>query len=96
MDEQALDEHLEALASEPRRRLLLALVDRPTLGVPEDVILRSDADDEHEELALRHCHVPKLADHGYVEWDRKSGELSRGPAFDSIERVLLSVCALDR
>lgn len=51
-----------------------------------DVLTRSQGDDSA--LMLKHVHLPKLEEAGYVEWDRRSGGLSKGPRFDEIEPLL--------
>ena len=39
-------------------------------------------------LRVRHVHLPKLADHGFVEWDRDAHVVARGPRFDEIRPLL--------
>lgn len=36
-------------------------------------------------MRLRHNHLPRLEDAGYIEWDREEETVSRGPAFGEIE-----------
>ena len=46
-------------------------------------------DDADETLVrLHHVHLPKLADFGFVEWDRDAHVVARGPRFDEIRPVL--------
>lgn len=40
------------------------------------------------EIDLYHCHLPKLAEAEYVEWDPGTGEISAGPRFDEVEPLL--------
>ena len=80
-----LDSMLDALGNEARRSILLALRhDAP--GTILDVSDRST--DTEEAIQLYHTHLPKLAEDGYVEWDRDSNTLSRGPRFPDIEPLL--------
>lgn len=39
-------------------------------------------------LELEHNHLPRLTEAGYVEWDRETGELSRGQNFEEIAPIL--------
>lgn len=39
-------------------------------------------------LSLTHVHLPKLADVGFIEWDRESGDLSKGPNWEEIAPLL--------
>lgn len=84
----------EALADPYRRQLLLALFEEN----PQDC---DDLDPLHllnqgtttDDLAatqinLDHVHLPKLEDMGYIEWDRESGELSKGPSWEEIAPLL--------
>ncbi|WP_226003984.1 DUF7344 domain-containing protein [Natrinema salinisoli] len=42
-----------------------------------------------EELLLKHqIHLPKLAEYGFVEWDRDEHVVTRGPRFDDVRPVL--------
>lgn len=52
-----------------------------------------DRGSDRLETQLRHTHLPKLANHDVIEWDRETMTVSRGTEFDSIEplvRLLLS------
>ncbi|WP_458189837.1 DUF7344 domain-containing protein [Haladaptatus sp. NG-WS-4] len=48
------------------------------------------ADDELRRLEtqLRHVHLPKLADDGYIEWNPGTETIRRGPNFDDIAPLL--------
>ena len=37
---------------------------------------------------MKHTHIPKLADMGFVEWDRETGTLSKGTNWSEIEPLL--------
>lgn len=46
-------------------------------------------DDADEDLIrLRHVHLPKLDDYGFVEWDRSAHVVARGPRFDELRPLL--------
>ena len=46
-------------------------------------------DDADETLVrLRHVHLPKLADFGFIEWDRGARVVTRGPRFEEIRPLL--------
>lgn len=84
----------EALANPYRRQLLLALFDEnprhdDTLD-PLDLLAERRATDERAtiHLQLTHSHLPKLADMGFIEWNRESGELSKGPNWKEIAPLL--------
>lgn len=46
---------------------------------------------EQTKVSLCHHHLPKLADCGIVTWDQSRGEVSPGPAFDTVESLLRSL-----
>jgi predicted transcriptional regulator len=77
-----LDDCLRVLGHERRREVIVALVDATPL--------RTDtlAEDERRKLALIHNHLPVLADSGYVDWDRETGRIRRGPRFDEADALL--------
>ena len=82
-----LDQLFEAL-SHPYRRRILSLVaeSNPCDEVefaPEDLALDSD-DTELTTLALYHSHLPKLDAAGFIEWDRDTHVIQRGPRFDEV------------
>lgn len=85
-----LDEQLEAIAHAHRRRLLFSLLEsNPRSEVPAELDGGPD-DSGHRELliAMRHTHLPKLEERGYVRWDRQNGRVTKGPRFDEVEPLL--------
>ena len=70
------------------RRLILLLLKQEMIETKADVMMRGDNDTDNGEIALTHTHLPKLADAGYIVWDRDTGEISKGPRFDEIEPLL--------
>jgi predicted transcriptional regulator len=85
-----LDEQLSVLSNHHRRRLLVALAQRtpqsdrlaPSRG------LATDGGDENQTIAMQHVHLPKLADHGFIDWDQDAQRVTKGPRFDEIEPLL--------
>lgn len=80
------DQILDAMG-DPHRRLLLHLLNNDELEDKTDVMFRG-GDEEGVNIALRHNHLPKLADGRFIEWDRDTGEISKGPRFHEIEPLL--------
>jgi hypothetical protein len=77
-----IDRIFEILCSRCRRIVLL-LLHNGTVETKSDVM--SQAQGEIDEVTLVHTHLPKLAEAGYVDWNRATGELSKGSCFDEIE-----------
>lgn len=84
----------EALANRYRRQLLLALFEANPQDDgdldPLDLLKQGEttADLDVTQVELHHAHLPKLADMGFIEWDRESGELSKGPNWNEIAPLL--------
>lgn len=81
---ERVDEMLEFLADHKRRAALL-LLKRGAVESESDLLYRGK---KETKAALVHTHLPKLAEAGYIEWDRESGTIEKGPAFDEIEPLL--------
>lgn len=85
-----LDDMLAVLANRHRRHLLVALNDQnpqTEVGTPDGV----EVDGERLtalRLEMRHNHLPRLEDAGYIEWDQDLHVVTKGPAFDQIRPVL--------
>jgi len=83
---------LAILSDKYRRELLLALLaenpqeddDRDPLNVIDD-----DIEPEVLEIELFHKHLPKLESAGYIEWNRETGKISKGPDWADIEPLLV-------
>lgn len=91
----SLTELFEMLSHEYRRRILVAVA-RENPQDEDDITSESiadghEGDDDTLELLtqqLYHTHLPKLDDAGFVDWDRESGRITRGPRFEEIEPLL--------
>lgn len=85
-----LEDALEALSNVHRRRLLLELRDDNPRG---EVPLSSLETTHGERLAIEmtHVHLPKLERSGYVEWDRETETVHRGPQFEELDLLLDAV-----
>jgi hypothetical protein len=88
---KAWDRVFKALLAEPRRQLIVALLDAPpnqSVPLPESAmnpnippnvkIIRQE---------LHHQHLPMLADCGFVDWETDPLVASRGPKFDEVAVV---------
>ena len=85
-----LDEQLSVLSNHHRRQLLVALAQRtpqPDRLAPSRA-LAADGGDEDQTIAMQHVHLPKLADHGFIDWDQDAQRVTKGPRFDEIEPLL--------
>ena len=78
-----LAESIVAVTSEPNDGDSFDDAASPSLAVepPHDSV----------SVALVHNHLPRLVDHGVVEWDPRSGDVVRGERFDDIVPYLESL-----
>ena len=90
MPDKAPDLAFRALANSHRRQLLLALLERnPQAEVSVSDEIRLDQSEEEElRSKLYHTHLPRLEQHGYIEWDRKTRTVRKGPNFEEIRPLL--------
>lgn len=81
------DDQLDAIAHVQRRKVLVALLeDNPRADSPGaigDTVAAVD-----RPVSMRHVHLPKLEDLGFIDWDRRTHEVRQGPRFDEIEPLL--------
>ena len=83
------DDMVDALADVQRRKLLIALGehnpqdDSPTVIDPD-----GETDALERALAMDHVHLPKLANYGFIEWDRVENEVTKGPNYEEIRPLL--------
>ncbi|QUJ73793.1 hypothetical protein [Haloarcula marismortui] len=80
----------DCLRAETRRRLLVALLecDPQEHVVASDALQPTDRDPSEIHIELKHIHLPKLADAGYITRGSDPYVISRGPRFDAVESVL--------
>jgi hypothetical protein len=76
-----------ALADASRRSVLCELLDGQQIELTS-VLTDGGNEDDKRRVGLHHRHLPMLADAGYVEWDRESGQVRRGPRFDEVEPLV--------
>ena len=86
----SFDGMLNALSNVQRRKLLVALLEHNPQEVSPVVIIDDDSEQTaHEQIVeMNHVHLPKLADYGFIEWDRENEKVSKGPAFDEIRPLV--------
>jgi len=81
-----LDSMMEALGDRVRRTILLHLLEGATeIGVQ---VLEDRIDEPNIHTKLHHQHLPKLEHAGYIEWDKTTGSVGRGPSYFEIEPLL--------
>ena len=82
----------KALSAEPRRQIIVSLLDAPpnqSVSLPEHAMNPDvPANPEKLQQELYHCHLPLLADQGFVNWETEPLVASRGPQFDELAVVL--------
>jgi len=83
------DEMVEALADVQRRKLLVALMEHnPQNDSPVVITDEKDANVVDRLVSMRHVHLPKLAEAGFIEWDEASHEVAKGENFEEIRPLL--------
>lgn len=93
-DSASLDAMFDVLCKSYCRCILLAVSDHNPRKEDEftpDAFAPDGADDDELErlkLELFHSHLPKLAEKGYIEWNRDTETIRRGPNFDDIAPLL--------
>lgn len=94
------DVALQLLADHHRRTILQIVREGDQKPVPLSVLISqltdADATSTHHSIdpesetlvALAHNHLPKLDDHGVVEFDQTANTVAPGPEFDAVEPLL--------
>ncbi|WP_096391375.1 hypothetical protein [Halopenitus persicus] len=82
------DRIFKALSAEPRRQLIVSLLDTPpnqSVPLPESAVMPNlPTDPEVLRMELYHVHLPMLADNDFITWETDPLTASRGPQFDEI------------
>lgn len=84
------DEALDALGHIQRRKLLIALLEpNPQSDSPAVPGSTSDEIAELENFVeMKHVHLPKLVEYGFIEWEKEQNEVRKGPDFVEIRPLL--------
>lgn len=91
-----LDRFFEALADDHRRRVLICLQCRGTVGLQDLADFLADQEDidrggeafERLQINLVHLHLPKLADHGLLSFDQRTNTISDESLPKAVEEIL--------
>ena len=88
--EISFDEIMDALGDVQRRKLLVALLEHNPQDDAPVVIADSESESDTVErlVTMRHTHLPKLVDYGFIEWNEDTHEVMKGPNFDEIRPLL--------
>lgn len=78
---------LEDLAHRHRRLVLLSLREN-RLETTADLVGDVDGNTSELRIELEHRHLPKLADSGYIRWNRETGAIEKGEHFHEVEPFL--------
>lgn len=85
------DNIFRALAHEQRRTLLVDVLREH----PQDVVVEAPARERavtdaerREKLVMYHSHLPKLEAYGFIEWNKDTHEVGKGPRFENIRPLL--------
>lgn len=81
----------KALAAEPRRQLIVSLLDTPPgqpVPLPESAVNPNiPADPEELRQELYHRHLPMLADREFINWEAEPLTATRGSQFEQVATV---------
>ncbi|MWV39351.1 hypothetical protein [Natrialba sp. INN-245] len=93
------NEVFEALSAEPRRQLLMTLLNAPAgrrVLLPDAAVGPAESVDLSERrLELAHRHLPLLSQRGFVDWATDPFCAQRGERFDEVAAVVGIVHAND-
>lgn len=91
-DKPSMDTVLDVLAARYRRRLLMALLEHNPQDDDDTQIPIDEALDEEDakslRIAIKHGHLPKLEELGFVEWSRDENLVRKGPRFEDVKPLL--------
>ena len=85
-----VDEVMDALANVQRRKLLVALLAHNPQDDSPVVVADSEGEGSAVEqlVTMDHVHLPKLAEYGFIDWDKEAHQVEKGPKFDEIRPLL--------
>ena len=88
--EISFDDMMSVLADRQRRTLLMALLEHDPQDDSPVAIAEPDSESAAAErvVSLYHIGLPKLADYGFIDWDRENHNVGKGPDFDQIRPLL--------
>lgn len=97
-----LDDVHDILKNERRRRILDHLSERSWMLDDLAVSMASIENDKPERLidsqekkrvyvACYQCHLPQLDGLGVIAWDKRSGQITRGPEYGGVRRLQTAV-----
>jgi len=86
----SFDDMVNALADIQRRKLLTSLLEHNPQDDTPTVVVDSDSETDAVErlVTMQHVHLPKLADYGFIKWNKDTNEVMKGPKFDEIRPLL--------
>jgi predicted transcriptional regulator len=86
----SFDDMINALANGQRRKLLIALLEHNPQDDSPVVIAGSEGETDAVErlVMMQHAHLPQLVEYGFIEWNRDTHEVMKGPTFDEIRPLL--------
>lgn len=86
-----LDQVFRALSRAERRRVLVAIMkDSPRRQDEFETVEFRPEEIERETIAteLHHNHLPHLGEAGFIDWNRESGQVTRGENFEDVRPLL--------
>jgi hypothetical protein len=86
-----LDRTLSILSHRHRRQILFQMHEHgPANGDAFTIadLRTKDVDETQWAVELSHVHLPKLAETGYIEWDRETHTVRRGSEFDEVAPII--------
>lgn len=83
-----------SILSHPLRRRILMRIRNTSSQSPGEFqpseFIRADEPEQETIIQLHHTHLPKLEEVGYIDWDRNTPAVRKGPNYQEI-RTLLDV-----
>lgn len=77
------DAVFDALRVEKRRTLLENLITESQADTTSEMVI-----DEEFDIEMYHCHLPKLASQGFIEWDEADQSVMAGENFEKVRLIL--------